>query len=363
MGEIFYFYYENSNGDKVIINSRTKEIKTYGYEEYKMFNKSKTIYHMMKGFDANEEGLNKYVNDFKEWATELKNNKVLNIDIFRYYNLYIAVEMTFKRLCKGKYESHDKITEKERQWQEKCYNGALTYCDDSAIDLITECFTYDYSSQYPKILASNSFFIPTKEGKEYKLKKLPDMKGMQTGYYHAKITCNNIEFKKLFSFSEDDVYTDRSLYQAMKHQKEFNVKIELVTDVEYNSYLYDDDCLVSGSKIFGGWFKKLSELKKLFPKNPIIKFMSSAIWGFICKKTPIYKSEQEITNENLDVGVGKNTKRRYRIIKQYFNHGTPGKYELSDRQQGQKYFYRTHYTIFSMLSMNWRNAPDFCNNA
>ena len=83
MGEIFYCYYENSNGDKVIINSRTKEIKTYGYEEYKMFNKSKTIYHMMKGFDANEEGLNKYVNDFKEWATELKNNKVLNIDVVR----------------------------------------------------------------------------------------------------------------------------------------------------------------------------------------------------------------------------------------------------------------------------------------
>ena len=43
------------------------------------------------------------------WNEELKDNDILTIDYFKYFTHYSAVLMTFKRLCKGKYEDHDTI--------------------------------------------------------------------------------------------------------------------------------------------------------------------------------------------------------------------------------------------------------------
>ena len=60
-----------------------------------------------------------------KWNEELKNNDVLTIDYFKYLNHYSAVLMTFKRLCKGKYEDHESIDAVESKWIESTHNGGI----------------------------------------------------------------------------------------------------------------------------------------------------------------------------------------------------------------------------------------------
>ena len=59
-------------------------------------------FEVFKGYEANDEGLIKYKTDLIKWSDELKENDILNIDYLKYYCHYSAVEMMFKRLCKGK---------------------------------------------------------------------------------------------------------------------------------------------------------------------------------------------------------------------------------------------------------------------
>ena len=66
-------------------------------------------YEVFKGYDATDEGLIKFKSDMIKWNEELKDNDILTIDYFKYFTHYIAVLMTFKRLCKGKYEDHEPI--------------------------------------------------------------------------------------------------------------------------------------------------------------------------------------------------------------------------------------------------------------
>ena len=69
---------------------------------------SKDCHHfeVFKGYDATDEGLTKFKSDMIRWNEELKNNEILPIDYFKYFTHYSAVLMTFKRLCKGKYEDY-----------------------------------------------------------------------------------------------------------------------------------------------------------------------------------------------------------------------------------------------------------------
>jgi hypothetical protein len=50
--------------------------------------------------------------------------------------------------------------------------------------------------------------------------------------------------------SKYDVYTSLSLKFAMKHKKQFNIKIELINDDKPNAYIYDEKDCVTGEYIF-----------------------------------------------------------------------------------------------------------------
>ena len=176
-----------------------------------------------------------------------------------------------------------------------------------------------YSFDYPKCMSSDKLFIPNKAGKEYKLKELP--KELKTGFYRVKITCKDRNFCKLFSFSKKDTYTDRSVMQALKFKDEYNVKIELNQNLKYNCYLYADEDLERGSLIFKKWFTVISGLKEKFPKNGIVKFMGSSLYGQIEAKHEIYKTEEEVVNEKLDIGA--RAPHRY-IVNGYKVYGIEG---------------------------------------
>ncbi len=164
-----------------------------------------------------------------------------------------------------------------------------------------KCYGYDFTSYYAHIMASEDFIIPIKEGKEYTLSKLP--KELKHGFYRVKITCENDDFRKLFSFSTNHTYLSISLEFAIKHKRQFDVKIRLIIDDEPNAYLYDDDCLVTGKSIFGQWAEYLLNIKTKFPKNKLIKHLSSSCWTTLNKEKTIYKTWDQMTDEKLDIGV------------------------------------------------------------
>ena len=98
------------------------------------------------------------------------------------------------------------------------------------------------------------------KGKEIFINELPNIAKIPFGFYRVKITCDNDDFRKIFSFSKEDTYLHNSLYIALKYKDEFKVNIELIKDNEPNAYLYElqeETCLVTGESIFGNWYNTL----------------------------------------------------------------------------------------------------------
>ena len=85
-------------------------------------------FELFKGYEGNDDGLIKFKSDFLRWNGELMSNGILRINYIGYYNHMNASEMTFKRLCKGKYEHFEPIGAMESKWIESTHNGGLTFC-------------------------------------------------------------------------------------------------------------------------------------------------------------------------------------------------------------------------------------------
>ena len=60
----------------------------------------------------------------------------LKIDWLKYYTNTTAVEMTFRRLAKGKFEHHEPIDKTEYKWIEATHNGGLTFCNSLNTSLL-----------------------------------------------------------------------------------------------------------------------------------------------------------------------------------------------------------------------------------
>jgi hypothetical protein len=202
----------------------------------------------------------------------------------------------------------------EYEWIESCNNAGLRYCKKGKY----ECYGYDYSSQYPSILTSESFAIPTQGGKLRTIKSLSEITDKyEVGYYKVKITSNDERFNKIFAYSSKHVYTQISIYLAVhcKEKEQFDVNIEII-DEENNCYVYGKnrkDNITKGSIIFGKWYRYLFKLKEQFPKNKLVKYMTSALWGRLAEHRRLFKTDEEIVQENLDVALKYNVNHKYYI--------------------------------------------------
>jgi hypothetical protein len=286
--------YQSIEGKQICYFSDTKNIaavdKLPSISQYRQ-------YTLFKGFDASDDGLRLFANDFDIWVTQLKDSNLpLNIYYEKYFHHSDAVILTFKRLCSGLYENHTLITRIENKYWEMCFNGGLMYCDPQ------ECvsFSYDKSSYYPRILADANFEIPTCEGSEQYLLELP--KVLKCGIYRVNIICDDPKFRKIFAFSKNSAYTHYSLRTALKYQYLFNVNIKLIIDKEPNAYIYDNN-VTTGDKIFKKWFDTLYKIKQKYPKNKLIKHLLSSLWGQLSNKNCFRQSLEQINNNKLDVGL------------------------------------------------------------
>ena len=294
MNNNYNIFYKTSNGRFCMLNSITDEITTVSYSEKPV----RYCFNMLNyGYEASHEDLRRFAKDFKIWDEQLRNNNVLKIFWTSYYNNNSAVRLTFQRLSKGKYEHHDPIEKTEAEWMSKTHNGALTYCEPQ----ITQSYGYDYSLFYPRIMSGKNFILPNKCGREITINKLPPIEKIPFGFYRVKITCDDDNFKKIFAFSRQNTYLDKSLYQAMKHKDKFNVKIELIEDGKPNAYVYDS--FETGHDVLGNWYNKITQLRALFPKNILIKFLASSLSGQLSSRFIIKKSYDEIMDEKIDVGL------------------------------------------------------------
>jgi hypothetical protein len=307
----YIFYYNLSDGNVNTYNYTTKKFKEIAYSEVL---KLKRHYSLPIGMEKTNEVLKQFADDFFPWIEELKNNDIFSIDYLKYKSHDTACIQLFKQLCNGKYEDIEEIDPIEYEFIESCNNFGLLYCEQGKYD----CYGYDFSSQYPSIMASDLFQFPKCKGTLRTLTKLHivdgKIKNIQDGMYKVKITSDDYRFKKIFGFSRKNVYTHTSLFFAMYCIREegYDVKIELINEM-INCYIYDKKDIVSGCTVFSYWHKMLFQLKEKFPKNKLIKLVTSSLWGRLTQHNKKYKSDDEIIDEDLDVALNYDRNHDYYI--------------------------------------------------
>lgn len=321
----YYVYYEtNDKNFRVLYDDDRFETlihkpKETSYHHYEVF----------KGYDPTDEGLLKFRADMIRWNEELKNNDVLSIDWFKYFSHFHAVELTFKRLCKGKYEDFEKIDATESKWIESTHNGGLNYCNSGE----HQSYGWDFSSFYPTNMSEYHFIMPHKHGSEVFLTELPS--DIQLGFYRVKITSDHKHATKLFSFCKTHTYTSISLKHAIELQDEFNFKIDLIIDDKPNAYIYPQG--IRASKVFGVWCDRLFKIKLLFPKNKLIKHLLSSLHGSLSRSNNLIKTYEQIEEENLKVSSDNSSD--YKIIDYIYNDDKES-YKLQSMIEPYRYNFR-----------------------
>jgi hypothetical protein len=126
----------------------------------------------------------------------------------------------------------------------------------------------------------------------------------------------------------------------MRHKKDFNIKIELVQDGTPNCYVYDAKDMVTLNSITDEWFEKLTSLRKVYPKNRLLKHLISTAWGHMNANRLA-----EIQTENLD--IGKKDGHKYKILS-YRDYGHRETYELLNTESPYQFNIRLKPWITSI---------------
>jgi hypothetical protein len=120
-----------------------------------------------------------------------------------------------------------------------------------------------------------------------------------------------------------------SLYLAnqCKVTHKMNVQIELI-EANNNCYVYEKENNVKGSNVFRKWSKYLFKLKEKFPKNKLIKTITSSLWGRLSEHNKLFKTDFEISTEKLKVSLDYDRKFDYFIRDIKFKKDGSSLYEL-----------------------------------
>jgi hypothetical protein len=246
-------------------------------------------------------------------------------------------------------ESFEKIDKIESNWMRKCYNAGLIYSVRGEYN----SYGYDFSNFYASILADEKFMIPMNKGKECKIHKIPEK--IKTGYYNVKITSNNDQVKKIFSFSKEHVYTHISLKHAIKLKEKYDINIELITDVTHNCYVFKLEDLISGKKIFNKWYQAILNLKKKFTSNILLKMLSSSLWGHLTRRNIIHRSADEA--EKLNIGMSNDCDYYNLGLFEYLDDGEEF-YKLHDLNNPYKYPLRLKCFLTAMGRVKTANVAE-----
>ena len=239
-------YFQEQNGNYRVLHK--KECKTLSYS---LFGKISRRYECFQGYTnddktVDDNTLKRFNADFLIWNEQLKTNPIFKINWLNFFSNKLAVCNLFMYMLiseEGKNIwnklKNQPIQKIEAQYIEDCFNGGITklFVEPNSEDDYYECYGYDFTCFYPSMLASEKFHIPIKEGKEIYYYNIPTLP-LPKGHYSCKITSTNANFQKIFAFSPKNCYTHYCLTKALQFQKQFDVKIEMLTDRDKNAYIY-----------------------------------------------------------------------------------------------------------------------------
>ena len=283
-----------------------------------------------KKYVANDQDLKRYAEDLVA-----DRNEILQYTNFDYLAPYMSkdgkpiyrthskcIEAYFNMYCRSNeyYQLHEDITIKEHDWMSKCNNGGVMYLKTG----IFNSYGYDYKRFYQNIMNDEKFIIPYTHGEPKRLKIIPQ--SIMVGFYRVNIHTDDENFNKIFMYSKDNVYTHYSLKFALKYQKQFNIRIELIVDGDINAYVYlstknkyhDTQCMPF-KFVCSKWSSELNKLRDQCSKsNGILKMLSSSVWGHLSRKRAIIRKESDIEKEGLSDKIGFSDDLEYKIVKQSF---------------------------------------------
>lgn len=298
------FYYQKKNGSYRVLNDKTNKVTTVSQLDPNAHN-----YYLFKGFDLSKAGLREFRSKFHQWNKELGKF----IDYRKYPSHRQAVIGEFNRLSITDISKFNKETGEDiRLWNQlpkidsveygfitKCSNHGKYYFDKSVIGKETKAYTYDYNNFFPRTLGS-TFRMPYRSGEQKTITTLDD--NPPFGIYRVRITSDHPDATKLFVFNKHDTYTHKQIGFVQYELKDYDFKCELIIDGKPNAYVYKH--VVKASSIFGNWYKKLVAIKRRYPKNQLIKFLLSGLWGHLCVRySTIPLTEDEYIDKMNDVEV------------------------------------------------------------
>ena len=324
-------------------------------------------FEIYKGFEGTFEGLKLYAEALYKANLEIKNSKLLpfRLDIFdnkiknkktkTTTNMWrcsgTATFSFFKRMTPAQnYSMLEDLTAEEYKLTELCVKSDIFYANSGTT--LEDSHSYDFRMCYPAIFANKKFFFPKSPGNYIDFTSI-DTTNLkpQYGYYHCVITIESADCRKVFVFNKENWYTHYDITIALKLKKQYGgVEIEPLG----KAYIYADDNLVCGNDIFGFWYSHLKLLKNKFPKNILVKILSSSLWGYLCQANTFKCLEDEAEELNLTTTMGP-AKGDYHIDDYVetqdpaFNH-----YKLLDlrgRYQKHNFRIKNFITGFSRLQM------------
>jgi hypothetical protein len=188
-----------------------------------------------------------------------------------------------------------------------CVNSGIFYASEN-IELL-DAYSYDYRMYYPRLLCDKNFYFPIKPGHNIEFNTIDTTDiNVPYGYYYCKIEIDNTDCKKIFMFNKNHWYTHYDLIIAIKLKKQHgNITITPLG----KAYIYDDDDLIAGSEIFGYWYGHIRMLKQKFPKNIIVKLLSSSLWGYLVQSNTYMLDECEAEKLNLTTTFDKSKGTHY----------------------------------------------------
>ena len=239
-------------------------------------------FYLPKKYTADDASLIQYYSDIRVASEELKASYELkgfdylvekeykDKDSMFYRTHQSNIVSIFRMKANKIWKKWEQIDIIEANWYKLSSNGGLQFCKSGEYNT----FGYDFNIYYPRLLGDKRFSdlqIPTTGGAEH---ILTDLSLIKFGFYRVKLTCNDPNITKVFSFSKHNVYTHYSLNFAYEliRKHNFKIDIELMQDGEPNAYLYKDEDLITSNLLFNDWFACILNLKKKYPKNILVKF-------------------------------------------------------------------------------------------
>jgi len=156
----------------------------------------------------------------------------------------------------------------------KTKRGGIMKLNELYRNVYINALSVDYSNNYTSLLSDDNLIIPI-HPPEYKQFVSTELR---FGIYNCYISIpedSKIEiYDLLFLFNKNDWYTHFDVNYAY----ELGLNVEFLSDY---AYIYDENQCVYSKDVFGSFFDKVSKIRKQFPKNKIVKTLSSSLHGYI----------------------------------------------------------------------------------